>query len=61
MELYGLGNLEVYIIVRGTLECCEHRNTETKLTNRDRINTTLQVFKSQNTTATPYLANDLNV
>ena len=40
-------NLEIYIIVRGTLECCERRNTaETKLTNHDRINTTLQVFKS---------------
>ena len=31
MELYGLVNLEIYIIVRGTSECCEHRNTEKKI------------------------------
>ena len=32
VELYGLVNLEMYITVRRTSECCEHRNTEKKLT-----------------------------
>ena len=37
MELYGLVNLKIYIIVRETLECSEYRNTAKKI-NEHHIN-----------------------